>query len=177
MDDTKCNALKLALAHKPEPWVVSVEQFFDGNDDVSSIGWKLTEHPGMETFRDLLTGLSRRSDVQAVYARIDELDLGEDCWPSTDIFFVVGTILPDELRRILSPLKPDEVCAVKFAVPKSSSRNTRHPWWLRGGLDDDAYNRLPLLQKYENTAVGEHPNKDSGSAVVVNIIDPAWLIS
>jgi hypothetical protein len=118
MDDSKCSAFKAALAAQPEPRIASIERFFDGNDDVGSIGWNLPGHPGMEAFRDLLTGLLRRPDVQAVYAQIDELDLGEDCWPSTNIIFVVGAISPDELRNILSPLQPDEVCAVEFAVPE-----------------------------------------------------------
>ena len=59
----------------------SYRAVFDGNDDAGSIGCNLTEHPGMNVFRDVLTGLLRRSDVQAVYAQIAELDAGEDCWP------------------------------------------------------------------------------------------------
>src|SRR5271156_6867198 len=98
MDDSKCKALKADLETQPEPQVVSVERFFDGNDDLGSIGCNLTEHPGIDTFRDLLTGLLRRPDVQAVYARISELDPGDGYRPFTDTIFVVGTISPDELR-------------------------------------------------------------------------------
>jgi len=128
MDDAKCQSLKSTLAKQPEPRLVSVERFFDGNDDLSSIGWNLPEHPGMDVFRDLLTGLLRRSDVQAVYVRVAELDLGEDCWPSTNIIFVVGTISPDELRSILSALEPDEVCAVNFAVPEMIKQKHHAPF-------------------------------------------------
>jgi hypothetical protein len=118
MDVTKCRALKSELAKQLEPRVASVERFFDGNDDPGSIGWDLTEPHDIDAFQDLLTGLLRRPDVEAVYARIVDLDMGEDdCWPSADIFFVVGTISADELRNILSPLKPCEVCSVNFAVP------------------------------------------------------------
>ena len=81
MDQSKCNALKAELADQEEPQIIPIERFFDGNDDAGSIGCNLTEHPGMNVFRDVLTGLLRRSDVQAVYAQIAELDAGEDCWP------------------------------------------------------------------------------------------------
>jgi hypothetical protein len=128
MDLTKCKALKGDLRRQPEPWIVSVERFFDGNDDGSSIGWNVLPYPGIDSFRDLLTGLLQRSDVAAVYARIAELALGEDVWPSTDLFFVVGTISPDELRNMLSPLMPDEVCQIEFAVPEIIKRRHQAPF-------------------------------------------------
>jgi hypothetical protein len=118
MDVTKCRTLQSELSRQLEPRLVSVERFFDGNDDVGSVGWNLTEHPGVDVFRDLLTGLLRRPDVQAVYAQIAELDFEEGHWPSADIFYVVGAISPDEVRKILGPLAPDEVLSVEFAVPE-----------------------------------------------------------
>lgn len=109
MDHNKCKALKADLEAQPEPQIVSIERFFDGNDDLGSIGCNLDEHPGIDAFRKLLTGLLRRKDVEAVYARIYELDPGEDCWPFTETIFVVGTISSVELRGILEPLQPSDV--------------------------------------------------------------------
>jgi hypothetical protein len=134
MDDTKCKALKAELAAQPEPQIVSVERFFDGNDDLGSIGCNLTEHPGVDAFRDLLTGLLRRPDVQAVYAQISELDPGDGCWPFTDTIFIVGTISPDELRGILSSLEPDEVgSGEQFGIPALITQKHQAPvlaaWW------------------------------------------------
>lgn len=77
MDDTKCKALKAELAAQSEPQIVAAERFFDGNDDLGSIGCNLMEHPGVDAFRDAFVGLLRRPDVQAVYAQISELDPGE----------------------------------------------------------------------------------------------------
>jgi hypothetical protein len=130
MDVAKANSVKAFLAAQPEPRVISIERFFDGNDDPGSIGWDMPEHPGMDAFRDRLTGLLLRPDVQAVYARIDDdLCIGEDdCWPSTSLIFVVGTISPDELQSILRPLKPVEVCPVNFAVPEIIKQKYHGPF-------------------------------------------------
>jgi len=134
MDNAKCKALKAELVAQPEPQIVSVERFFDGNDDPGSIGCNLIEHPGVDTFRDVLTGLLRRRDVQAVYAQISELDPGEGCWPFADTVLVVGAIPADELRSAVSTLEPDEVAGAEdFGVSPSIAE--RHgstvlaAWW------------------------------------------------
>ena len=109
MDATKCEALKRELASLPEPQVVPIYQFFDGNDDLGSIGCNLLEHPGIDAFRLRLTGLMSRPNVEAVYAEISELDPGEGCWPFVDTVFVVGSISGEELEDAIRVLEPDEV--------------------------------------------------------------------
>jgi hypothetical protein len=109
MDESKCTALKSELAEQEEPQIISIERFFDGNDDAASIGCNLTEYPGMDVFRDVLIGLLRRSDVQAAYAQIAELDPDEGSWPFTDTVIVIGSIPPDDLREAVSVLQPTDV--------------------------------------------------------------------
>lgn len=99
MDDIKCEALGTELVAQPESQIVAVGRFFDGNDDLSSIGCNLDEHPGVGAFRDIFSGLLRRQDVQVVYAQIAELDPGDGCWPFTDTVLVAGTISVDDLRE------------------------------------------------------------------------------
>jgi hypothetical protein len=77
MDDVKCRALKAELSAQSELLIVPVARFFDGNDDLGSIGCNLDPHPGVEKFRNVLTGLLGRRDVKAVYAQISELDPGD----------------------------------------------------------------------------------------------------
>src|SRR5678815_6026954 len=101
-DATKRDRLIARLSNEPEPQIAEIETFFDGNDDLGSIGCNLMEHPGIDTFRDTLTGLLHRPDVQAVYVQISELDPGEDCWPFTDTILVVGAIPAEELRSAVS---------------------------------------------------------------------------
>ncbi len=109
MDEAKCKSLKAELASQPEPQIVPVARFFDGNDDLGSIGCNLIEHPGIEFFRSVLVGLTSHADVMAVYAQISELDAGEDSWPFANQVIVVGQIPIEELNRFVRELQPDEV--------------------------------------------------------------------
>jgi hypothetical protein len=134
MDEIKCRALKTELAAQPEPQIVAAERFFDGNDDLGSIGCNLIEHPGVDAFRDTFAALLRRPDVHAIYARISELDPGDECWPFTDTVLVVGTISADELREAVSALQPDEVGDAKeFGISAAIARKHGEPvlaiWW------------------------------------------------
>ena len=109
MNPDKAEALKQELRAMPEPHLVLIDQFFDGNEDEASIGCNLSEHPGMATFREILTSLEARADVEAVYAHISELDPGEGEWPFADTVWVVGSITQAELATLMAPLTPDEV--------------------------------------------------------------------
>lgn len=134
MDIAKRNQLIQQLSAQPEPQLVAIETFFDGNDDLGSIGCNLAEHPGMDAFRQTFARIARRHDVEAIYTRIAELDPGDDCWPFTDTVFVVGTIHPDELEAELSALQPDEVSGVEASqVPDTLARKQALPvlsaWW------------------------------------------------
>ena len=120
MDQEKCLKLKAELADQPEPQIIPIERFFDGNDDPASLGANLFPHPGINAFRDAFLDLKKRPDVEAIYAQISELDPGADSWPFTDTIFVAGAISPLELREILEPLEIDDVfSAVGYNVPAS----------------------------------------------------------
>jgi hypothetical protein len=134
MDEAKCRALKAELTPQPVPQVVPIARFFDGNDDLGSIGCNLDPHPGIDRFRNVLTGLLGRPDVQAVYAQISELDPGEGCWPFTDTIIVAGTIPIDDLGEAVTVLQPDEVTAAEqFGVSPSIGQRHHCPiiviWW------------------------------------------------
>jgi hypothetical protein len=134
MDNAKCRTLKEELSAQPEPQVVPIARFFDGNDDLGSIGCNLDPHPGIGKFRSVLVGLLSRPDVKAVYAQISELDPGEGCWPFSDTVLVAGTITADQLRKAVAVLQPDEVGAGdEFGVSPSIGERHSSPviviWW------------------------------------------------
>jgi hypothetical protein len=131
MDEIKRNNLLSEYANVEAP-IIPIRRFFDGNDDEGSIGCNLTEHPGIERFKQILEGLLSRSDVTAVYARIAELETG-GYWPFTDTIAVTGSISVDDLRAALTELQPDEVGAaadfgfVEAELPDLAG--TLAAWW------------------------------------------------
>lgn len=134
MDSAKRASLIERLSRQPEPQLVAVDVFFDGNDDVGSIGCNLATHPGIDVFRATFARVAQRSDVLSIYAQIAELDPGGGCWPFSDTIFVVGSIPADDLRRELAPLEPDEVgSAPDFRVPQALLDGGSAPvlavWW------------------------------------------------
>jgi hypothetical protein len=134
VDTSKRTRLIEQLAPKPEPQIVSIEAFFDGNDDPGSIGCNLVEHPGMDVFRDTFARIARRPDVTAAYAQIAELDPGEDCWPFADTIFVVGSLSEDELAEALAPLEPDEIWKTEGSdipsdIQKDHGTHVLAAWW------------------------------------------------
>ncbi len=131
MDESKCNALKGELAEQEEPQIVSIDRFFDGNDDAASIGCNLVEHPDIDLFRSVLTGLIERPDVTAVYARIAELDPGPDSWPFADTVIVIGSIRSEDLQKALSALRPTDV-GLDRSFKKLAQSHGGQPlvsWW------------------------------------------------
>lgn len=132
VDHTKSRALKDEFADRPGPLVVPIERFFDGNDDLGSIGCNLSPHPGIDVFWDVLVGLLQRPDVEAVYALIAELDPGDDCWPFSDTVLVFGRISDNALAAAVSILEPDEV---KLGIDPASGiavlddSPVRVVWW------------------------------------------------
>lgn len=134
MDQAKRDRLVAALTSETAGQLVAVETFFDGNDDLGSIGCNLMQHPGVEVFRATFERLANRSDVEAIYAQIAEVDAGEDCWPFTDTIFVVGEIPIGELASELTALEPDEVgSATDFGIPPELEAKHSPPilvaWW------------------------------------------------
>ena len=135
MDGAKCRALKNEFSSTPfDDQMIPIERFFDGNDDLGSIGCNLSKHPGIPAFRVVLVGLTGRSDVTGVYAKISELDPGEGSWPFSDMVVVAGTIPLATLKEAVASLQPDEVgSASDLGVPLSVSDKLGSPllalWW------------------------------------------------
>lgn len=131
MDLEKCNVLKDELEAQPEPQLVAIDRFFDGNDDPGSIGCNLMEHPGIDRFREVFAELAARDDVEAIYAQIAELDPGDDAWPFSDTVLVIGQIDESTLQEHVGELQPDEVAqAIDKTVPASLREKHSAPVWV-----------------------------------------------
>ena len=90
----------------PEP-VVSLELFFEGNDDLGSIGCNLVDHPGIPEFFAVLRDLRDRVEVHDVLVGISEV-LGPDEWPFADHVYVVTSASARQVENWAARLRPDE---------------------------------------------------------------------
>jgi len=86
--------------------VVTLEEFFEGNDDLGSIGCNLTEHPGPQRFYAVLRDVRGRGDVQDVLVAITE-DMGDDEWPFSDSIYVVTSASREQVAQWVAELQPD----------------------------------------------------------------------
>jgi len=122
-DKDKWRALhaKLSTAYQEEGEypLISLEEFFEGNRDVGSIGCNLLPHPGIETFYRILRDLRARDDVQDVLVGITDLNtfatpeetdqMAE--WPFSDVVYFVTKAPVAVIEPLLAALEPDDVFA------------------------------------------------------------------
>jgi|SRR5580658_5627178 hypothetical protein len=103
----KLRAQGIPVGHHPGP-TVSIDDFFEGNDDLGSIGCNLTSHPGVDRFYKSFADILSRSDVQDVRVEIKDL-VDEHSWPFADTVFVLTSMTQDNLHDLVASLEPDEV--------------------------------------------------------------------
>jgi hypothetical protein len=92
--------------------VVSLEEFFDGNDDDYSIAVNLDPHPGVATFAEVLQRVKAQDDVQDVFVEIHECpepddSEDDDIWMTSMVVFIITSASLNEIQDWLQPLQPD----------------------------------------------------------------------
>ncbi len=99
--------LEIIESQPPSEALVTIDQFFDGNDDLGSIGCNLTPHPGLDVFRRTLKMLEARPDVSRVWIQIHDTDQGD--WPFSETVLVCGQIALEMLSHATAAIAPGEV--------------------------------------------------------------------
>jgi hypothetical protein len=90
--------------------VVSIEDFFDGNDEPDSIAVNLDPHPGLPFFRKKLCAVRKRADVQDVLLdiyHIDQSDEGEPSWPSPECIYIITSVSEAQVEKWNEQLRAD----------------------------------------------------------------------
>lgn len=91
--------------------VVSLEDFFTGNDDLGSIGCNLGDaQPPIATFYQVLRDIRARQGVQDVLVRVCEFD-DPSSWPYSDTVYVLARAPIEEVQQWLASLMPTDVYA------------------------------------------------------------------
>ena len=88
--------------------VVSLEDFFDGNNVRASIGPNIhIDQPSPQEFYQKLAELKKSEKVEDILIRIQDV---EDLdWPFTDTVYIISELAMEELKAKLTDLKPDEI--------------------------------------------------------------------
>jgi hypothetical protein len=90
--------------------LVTLEEFFSGNDDFGSIGCNLSPLLGPRLFYEKLKEIRARSSVKEVLVEINEV-VPEDpeTWPFSDRVYIFTDATHDEVSRWAAALRPDAI--------------------------------------------------------------------
>lgn len=136
MNEEKRDRIFHEISERLDPVLISVANFFEGNEYDASIGRCLNPHPGIGTFKTIFEKLQQRPDVSGIYMLVADANPALD-WPFTDTVYITGNISTEELSTFLAPLQPDEVGNIAefdYEVPEAILE--KHPeekiqlvWW------------------------------------------------
>jgi hypothetical protein len=94
-------------AETPRP-LLTLEEFFEGNDVTGSIGCNLDSEPTPAQLYDLLKTIRDKKDVDNVFVQVTAFD--DPSWPFSDTAWVVTSCSDDEVRSwFTEELAPNEV--------------------------------------------------------------------
>jgi hypothetical protein len=113
---------------RPRP-LVTLEEFFEGNNDPASIGYNLPDPPSPRDFYQLLLGLRKRPEVNNVLVEVKDLE-DPDGWPSCDTIWIITTASAKDVRPwfperfapddVLDGFEASSTPIEKYEVPKGS---------------------------------------------------------
>lgn len=87
---------------------VSVEDFFDGNEDDGSIGVNIYPNPpSLQKFKEVLTEIKNADKTSTLLIRI--ADIEDSDWFYSDMVFISGNYTLSNVKKLFKVLKPDEV--------------------------------------------------------------------
>ncbi|WOO87200.1 hypothetical protein RZE82_08785 [Mollicutes bacterium LVI A0039] len=110
-DEVKRNKLVKVIEElsTPDNYItVDVDEFFDGNNDLGSIGCNLYPvHPGLEVFYNTLKKLESHDDVDNFQVVICDVDEGS--WPYSELIYVYTKLDIEQVTQIVAHLEPDDI--------------------------------------------------------------------
>jgi len=83
----------------PRP-LVTLEEFFEGNSDYSSIGYNLIPPPSPQEFYDLFRSIREKSEVFDVRVQVNGQEESES-WPWSDTIWIITSAEAEEVEHWL----------------------------------------------------------------------------
>jgi hypothetical protein len=106
------------------PVALSLEEFFDGNSDESSIGCNLHPRLGLQVFRLELERFRDRADVSGVWVLVTQWD--DPDWPFSDRIVIATSLSNEDILAALAALSPSEIVAVTASVQRQVRGAAEH---------------------------------------------------
>ena len=93
----------------PRP-LLTLAEFFEGNDVIGSIGCNIIPTPKPAEFYDALKKIAARPDVAEVLVQVAMLDTPE--WPFSDVIWIITSAQSNEVMQWFDEsIRPDECAA------------------------------------------------------------------
>ena len=103
--------------------IVSLEDFFEGNDDIGSIGCNILEHPGIEKFYSILKEIRNKVNVQDVLVEIMEYDELDNTWPFSERIYILTKEEKSEISIWTKELQLDDIGeGYMYGEPKAAPK-------------------------------------------------------
>lgn len=114
--------------------LVTLEQFFEGNDDGGSIWCNLEAAPEPEEVYQKLKTIREREDCADVKVMVTQIDGGNDEWPFSDTVFFVTSAAPEDVKTWLGEdFAPDEIwiddCSQVKEIKVPDGMTAVAAWW------------------------------------------------
>ncbi|MFT5131448.1 MAG: hypothetical protein ACI8W8_005084 [Rhodothermales bacterium] len=116
--------------------ILSLEGFFTGNRDDTSIAGDMLDHPGIERFQGAFYAMRQRPDVAVVLIQAAPTDIGEGFSPwIAEWIYVVSSLDREAIFDCLDEMPPDEI---ELGFPNGEPVNFPKPppgmqvyalWW------------------------------------------------
>lgn len=103
--------------------IVSLEDFFEENDDIGSIGCNILEHPGVEKFYSILKEIRNKINVQDVLVEIMEYDGVDNTWPFSERIYILTKEEKSEISIWTKELQVDGIGeGYMYGEPKAAPK-------------------------------------------------------
>jgi hypothetical protein len=114
--------------------LVTLEEFFDGNDDGGSIWCNLSAAPTPEKVFQILKKIRDRKDVGDVRILVTQYDGADDEWPFSDtVYFITSGSTDDVMSWLGDEYAADEMWLEEFgraqAIPLPRGMHIIAAWW------------------------------------------------
>lgn len=109
---------------------VTIDEFFEGNDDESSFGCNIDPHPGMESFYFHLMRFASENEVE-VFIEIYEVDEDdEEVWPNSQRVYFVGEVERTALEELMSDTCASDIEELgDFEINGQVYHDVNALWW------------------------------------------------